>query len=501
MPLQTCSDTSEAIAFESSLGLYLKPISKIKINVQLPKLNSPGQSLSSWHVMEKLKETVRPVTFLYLKALKITATVIKFEGELETKSSCDRALARLKAAGSLKLNGFSERLQIRAAHGASGGPMRHDWESFFRDAKGVNEMKPGERPDTIHLEEVPVRWFAESGKSTHPNEKLLRKAFGTFGKIRRLEFPSKTTSEHSMFGKTSSLHNDLLFEVYIQYEEYVEFVIAMQSLRGKKLLYKEADGKVYSADIKVDFDRNRYLSDKCIKQRTAETKKIAASAPESTNTPIKDQQMKTKEALKFPLVNKTLVIETKVNQPSMEDINAAQMEAKCLLKELLRRAEVSERERKDVKTSNPQKEELRKDVKTIAKEKSESHYLKKVKEKHTDVHKNRNNKELMQNNKGTTRQVGKRNKDKHQHNEKRKKKHLNETNEGRKIKEKFAHAHDRERKNKERLLEQERILKQKLLRNLKEREEKKLKVREKLRKELAGSKVLKSVLVTNRRNV
>ncbi|GFY41626.1 hypothetical protein TNIN_296061 [Trichonephila inaurata madagascariensis] len=498
MPLQTCSDTTEAIIFESSLGLYLKPISKIKINVQLPKLNSPGQSLSNWHVMEKLKETVRPVTFLYLKALKITATVIKFEGELETKSSCDRALARLKAAGSLKLNGFSERLQIRAAHGASGGPMRHDWESFFRDAKGVNEMKPGERPDTIHLEEVPVRWFAESGKSTHPNEKLLRKAFGTFGKIRRLEIPSKTTSEHSTFGKTSSLHNDLLFEVYIQYEEYVEFVIAMESLSGKKLLYKEADGKVYSADIKVDFDRNRYLSDKCIKQRTAETKKIAASVPESTNTPIKDQQMRTKEVLKFPLVNKTLVIETKVNQPSIEDKNAAKMEAKYLLKELLHRAEVSERERKDVKTSNPQKEELRKDVKTIAKEKSELHYLKKVKEKHTDIHRNRSNKELyrqMQNNKGT------RHKDKHQHNEKRKKKHLNKMNEGKKIKEKFVHTHDRERKNKERLLEQEQILKEKLLRNLKEREEKKLKVREKLRKELAGSKVLKSVLVTNRTNV
>ncbi|GFR22657.1 hypothetical protein TNCT_27961 [Trichonephila clavata] len=514
MPLQTCSDTSEAIIFESSLGLYLKPISKIKINVQLPKLNSPGQSLSSWHVMEKLKETVKPVTFLYLKALKITATVIKFEGELETKSSCDRALARLKAAGSLKLNGFSERLQIRAAHGASGGPMRHDWESFFRDAKGVNEMKPGERPDTIHLEEVPVRWFAESGKSIHPNEKLLRKAFGTFGKIRRLEIPSKTTSEHSMFGKTSSLHNDLLFEVYIQYEEYVEFVIAMESLRGKKLLYKEADGKVYSADIKVDFDRNRYLSDKCIKQRTAETKKIAASVPENTNTPIKEQQLKTIETLKFPLVNKTIAVVTKVNQPSIEDINAAQMEAKRLLKELLRRAEVSERERKQVKTFNPQKEELRKDVKTIAKEKSESHHLKKVKEKHTDVYKNRSNKELyrqMQNNKGTTRQVGKRNKDKHQHNEKRKKKHFNKLNEGKehthkrmeagKIKEKFVHIHDRERKNKERLLEQERILKEKLLRNLKAREEKKLKSREKLRKELAGSKVLKSVLVTNRTNM
>ncbi|KFM81415.1 A-kinase anchor protein 17A, partial [Stegodyphus mimosarum] len=114
MSLQMCNDTSEAIALEATLGLYLKPASKIKISVQLPKLKTPGQSISSWQLMEKLKTTVRPDQFLYLKALKITSAVIKFEGELETRASCERALARLKAAGGLKLNGFSEWLQIRA---------------------------------------------------------------------------------------------------------------------------------------------------------------------------------------------------------------------------------------------------------------------------------------------------------------------------------------------------------------------------------------------------
>ncbi|GFS86855.1 hypothetical protein NPIL_141011 [Nephila pilipes] len=516
MPLQICTDTSEAISFESSLGLYLKSISKIKINVQLPKLNLPGQSISSWHVMEKLKETVKPDTFLCLKALKITTTVIKFEGELETKSSCDRVLARLRAAGCLKLNGFSERLQIRAAHGASGGPTRHDWESFFRDAKGVNEMKPGERPDTIHLEELPVRWFADSGKSILPNEKLLCKAFGTFGKIRRLEIPDKTTSEHSMFGKTSSLHNDLLFEVYIQYEEYVEFVIAMESLRGKKLLYKEPDGKVYSANIKVDFDRNKYLSDKCIKQRIAEAKKTGAiSAPKDIKIPTKDQQMKIMQALMFPMITKTIAAQIKKNQTFTEDVNVEQIETKRLLKELLCRVEVSEKKRiTELKTSSLQKEqnsksELKKNIKTaVVKEKSESrHFQKKV--KHTDIYKNRNkefSKQICSNEKDNVKQDSKR-KEKHQHNGKRKKKHSDKTNETkehirlrleeRKIKERLVYVHDQEKKNKEKLLEQERILKEKLLRNLKAREEEKLKVREKLRKELAGSKVLKSVLVTS----
>lgn len=254
MSLQKCTDISEAVPLEASLGLYLKPASKIKISVQLPKLKVPGQSISTWQVMEKLKAAVRPDQFLSLKALKITAAVIKFLGELETRSASDRSLARLQAAGGIKLPGFTEWLQIRAAHAASAGPTRHDWDSFFRDARGVDEMKPGERPDTVHLQELPTCWFSELVKPVKPSERLLHKAFSTFGRIRRLEIPSSLKSvDDQTFGKTSSLYKDLTFEVYIQYEEYVEFATAMDSLRGKKLLHKDAlDGKVYSAEIKVN---------------------------------------------------------------------------------------------------------------------------------------------------------------------------------------------------------------------------------------------------------
>lgn len=259
MSLQTVSDLSDAVALETNLGLYLKPVSRIKINVQLPKNNLPGQSISSFHAMEKLKETVRPDAFIYIKSLKITPAVIKFEGELETKSTCERALARLRAAGSLKISGFQDKLQVRAAHATAAGPTRHDWEAFFRDAKGVNEMKPGERPDTIHLKELPVKWFVDKSQGKHgPNEKLVRLAFGTFGKIRRMEIPVVRTEADGSIGRSGSL-KDSLFEVYIQYEEFVEFAIAMDSLRGKKLLYKDPGGKVYSADIKVFFELSVFI--------------------------------------------------------------------------------------------------------------------------------------------------------------------------------------------------------------------------------------------------
>lgn len=253
MSFQKCTDTSEAVPLEVGLGLYLKPASKIKISVQLPKLKTPGQSISTWQVMEKLKSVIRPDQFLFLKALKITSTVIKFQGELETRSESDRALARLQAVGGIKLPGFSEWLQIRAAHAACSGPTRHDWDSFFRDARGVDEMKPGERPDTIYLQDLPICWFPELSKPTKPSERLLHKAFSTFGRIRRLEIPSNTkAADEQTFGKTSSFYKDVTFQAYIQYEEYVEFATAMDSLRGKKLLYKDAtDGRVYAAEIKV----------------------------------------------------------------------------------------------------------------------------------------------------------------------------------------------------------------------------------------------------------
>lgn len=260
MSLQKCVDISEALPLEVGLGLYLKPAAKIKISVQLPKLKTPGQSISTFQVMERLRAVVRPDLFLTLKALKITSAVIKFLGELETRAAADRALARLQAAGSIRLAGFSEWLQIRAAHALCSGPTRHDWDSFFRDARGVNEMKPGERPDTVHLLDLPTSWFSESNQdSSRPSESVLHKAFSTFGRIRRLEIPADSKSpsdDERTFGKTSSLFRDSTFEVYVQYEEYVEFATAMDTLRGKKLIYKdESERKIFSAEIKVQLFR------------------------------------------------------------------------------------------------------------------------------------------------------------------------------------------------------------------------------------------------------
>lgn len=85
-------------------------------------------------------------------------------------------------------------LQVRAAEAKVNFPSRHDWDSYFRDAKNMNEMRPGERPDTVHLKDLPTIWFAAkssdvNNKELKPCEAIVRKVFQTFGEIRCLDIP------------------------------------------------------------------------------------------------------------------------------------------------------------------------------------------------------------------------------------------------------------------------------------------------------------------------
>ena len=58
----------------------------------------------------------------------------------------------------------------------------------------MNEMKAGERPDTIHFENLPCKWFVnyqdKSGLAhDKPSEFVLKKAFQAFGDIRIVDIP------------------------------------------------------------------------------------------------------------------------------------------------------------------------------------------------------------------------------------------------------------------------------------------------------------------------
>ena len=92
----------------------------------------------------------------------------------------------------------------------------------------MNEMKPGERPDTIHIENLPCKWFVnyqdKSGLAhDKPSDYVLKKAFSTFGDIKLVDIPLLDPYRHKMKKsvsglKTFSFGQDLVFEAYIQYK-------------------------------------------------------------------------------------------------------------------------------------------------------------------------------------------------------------------------------------------------------------------------------------------
>ncbi|KAM3861678.1 A-kinase anchor protein 17A [Diretmus argenteus] len=271
-------DTTEALCLSAEYNLYLKPIAKMTISVALPQLKLPGKSISNWEVMERVKGMVAPEQFSALRISKSTMDFIRFEGEVENKGVVKTLLSRLDGK-SIKLSGFTDILKVRAVENKIDFPTRHDWDSFFRDAKDMNETLPGERPDTIHLEGLPCRWFSQrdSPHPDRPNEDVLTAVFQGFGKVRNVDIPMLDPYREEMLDKnfsTFSFGGHLNFEAYVQYQEYGGFTKAMDTLRGMKLMLKGDDDKAVACNIKVAFDISKHLSESALKRRNQERLKL-----------------------------------------------------------------------------------------------------------------------------------------------------------------------------------------------------------------------------------
>jgi len=74
--------------------------------------------------------------------------------------------------------------------------------------------------------------------------------------------------------KAFSYDTELFFEFYVQFEDYKSFEACMSSFRNMKLVMKESETKAFATAIKVDFDRNKHLSNQSIRSRKMEKDKI-----------------------------------------------------------------------------------------------------------------------------------------------------------------------------------------------------------------------------------
>lgn len=270
---QNCYDTSDSVPLYLPQQLYLKPIARLNISLQLPS-RMLGKSVSNWEAMEKLRSMIKPEKFITLKVTKTNLEFIRFEAEVDTKIILEKVIAKLDNK-MIKLKDFPELMKLRSGEAKLKFPSRHVWDSFFRDAKDMNEMKPGERPDTVYLSNLPIKWFVPyhlSGEDdVKPAEKLFFRVFEKFGRIRNIDVPICDPYRNKMKSEVSGMHmydfDEMhYFEGYIQYKDYIGFTKAMDALRGMKLLHK-TENDAYSVNINVDFDRSKHLSDASIRRR------------------------------------------------------------------------------------------------------------------------------------------------------------------------------------------------------------------------------------------
>lgn len=285
---------SDATPLHLAGGLWLVPSAAVHVTISLPEAEKAGKegkggngnenesvSVSGWEACEKLREIARPLAFARLKLVSSNGRKLRFEGEAEDRRRVRPLVDKLRGA-QLKLQAFRRPLEVEAFEPESEFPVRHTWDSFFRDAADMDEMKAGERPDTVHLSGLPVEWFKDSSQTDNlPSESAFRRAFERFGKIRRVDLPvcdpyRKQMKEH-MTGITKfSFDSELYFEGYVQFSEYVAFVRAMDAFRGMKLAKKNRNREGTAVTIRVDFDKTKHLSDASVKRRSIVRERLVA---------------------------------------------------------------------------------------------------------------------------------------------------------------------------------------------------------------------------------
>lgn len=178
---------------------------------------------------------------------------------------------------------------------------------------------------------LPVAWFSEvpagaargsgaDGDSLPlPSPRLLQRVFESFGRVRAVDVPvcdpyrrrmkphMQGASAHAL-GDEHSGTAPTLFEAYVQYAEHVGFVRTMDALRGMKLAHKQPDGTYHAANIGVDFDRTKHLSDAAVRRRQIVRDRLMDKDREADQKELDFKRKLEQEELANRLHNRTQIM-------------------------------------------------------------------------------------------------------------------------------------------------------------------------------------------------
>jgi arginine/serine-rich splicing factor 17 len=218
--------------------------------------------------------------------------------------------------------------------------------------------------------DVPCKWFAALGvnvksqgyhslsladlANVKPSEEKLKQVFSIFGELRQVDIPMLTNPLDAISLKkpyssvivdnmqgsnqgSNAILNMPTFEAFIQYKDYISFVKAMDTFRGMKMLYIEdnsAKAIAYSANIRVDFDRTKHLSDKEIKKR--EIDKLKNIEVEKIKNAQQEKE-KEKESKQKEIANFRSLLEESMGGKQSEKVNEKTKEQRRREREEIRR--------------------------------------------------------------------------------------------------------------------------------------------------------------------
>ncbi|XXG48812.1 hypothetical protein AAC387_Pa02g3157 [Persea americana] len=159
----------------------------------------------------------------------------------------------------LNIKGVKFRLSASIPDSDDFDRVNKSWEEFYAfDGRGAYYSRGARyRPDTLVLEGVPSRWFAEPRVSSKPSMLVTHTIFSVFGKIRKLNVAGdddlgKTMEEPKEQGIVSGLQ----CKIWVQFENYQDFFNAMKVLCGRSI---QKQGSRLRVDYDVTWDRDGYF--------------------------------------------------------------------------------------------------------------------------------------------------------------------------------------------------------------------------------------------------
>eukprot|EP01018_Ginkgo_biloba_P006982 Gb_16356 [translate_table: standard] len=168
----------------------------------------------------------------------------------------------------LNLEGLKMRLTAHVPVSDEFEKMKKAWEDFYGARnRGYISRNALPQPDTLVLEGVPSRWFAEPRVSSKVSVLVTHTIFSKFGRIRNLDVVGSNDLGKAAQEVGVNITSALQCKVWVQYQRYDGFYNAVKALCGRSML---KEGSSLKANYHVGWDEEGYFTETNVRKRAYE---------------------------------------------------------------------------------------------------------------------------------------------------------------------------------------------------------------------------------------